>query len=117
MIKLIITGAPFSLNQQYVQRKGRGRRYLTSEARAYGDSVGWQAKAQYKRKVLTGDLEVIYHYYFANKKKRDHLNFNKRLNDMLNQIVWQDDSQILISHHYTHYDKNNLRIELIIKEI
>ena len=117
MIKITITGNPFTLNQQYVQRKGRGRRCLTSEARAYGYSVGWQAKAQHRGKPLTGDLEVIYHYYFYNNIKRDHLNFNKILNDRFNQIVWKDDSQIKISHHYTHYDKENPRVELIITKI
>lgn len=76
-----------------------------------------QANIQYKGKPLTGNLEVEFKYYFPNKAVHDHLNFNKALNDALTGIVWKDDKQIKISHHYTELDKEDPRIELIINEI
>jgi Holliday junction resolvase RusA-like endonuclease len=92
---------------------------LSREAQGYGDNIGWQAKKQFMgKKPLTEDLEVTYFYYFIpSNKKRDHLNYNKLLNDRLNQILWVDDQQIKISHHYTKYDKNYPRTEIFIKII
>ena len=116
MIKLIIEGKPFSVNQTYKTARGR-KMYMSNEAKSYGDSVGLQAKAQFKGRPLSYNLEVTYYYYFSHNRVFDHLNFNKILNDRLNQIVWKDDKQIKISHHYTLYDKENPRIELIIKKL
>jgi len=117
MIKLIIQGNPFSVNQQYIRKKGAAKYILSNEARVYGDLVGWQIKVQWKNKPLEGDLEVSFYYFFNDKKRRDHLNFNKIIADRCNQIVWYDDSQIKISHHYTEYDNQNPRVEIIIKQI
>jgi Holliday junction resolvase RusA-like endonuclease len=114
--KITIEGKPFSVNKTY--KRGNGRRlYLSSEAMSYGDKAGWQARSQFRGKPLACDLEVSYYYYFADKRKCDHLNFNKLLNDRLNQIVWNDDRQIKTSHHYTLYDTENPRVELIIKPL
>ena len=117
-IILIIEGKPFTQNKQFITRKGSRKIRLSEEAKGYGDSIGWQAKEQFgRRPLLTGDLEVTYLYYFKYIGKNDHLNYNKLLNDRLNQIVWQDDRQIKISHHYTMADKASQRIILIIKPI
>lgn len=117
-IILIIEGKPFTQNKQFITRKGSRKIRLSEEAKGYGDSIGWQAKKQFgRRPLLTGDLEVTYLYYFKYIGKNDHLNYNKLLNDRLNQIVWQDDRQIKISHHYTLADKSNQRTILIIKPI
>ena len=115
--KIIITGKPFTVNAQYIRKKGAAKYILSNEARAYGDSVGWQVKTQWHGKPLLEDLEVSFYYYFNDKKRRDHLNFNKILSDRMNQIVWHDDSQIKISHHYTNYDNENPRIEVFIKTL
>lgn len=113
-MKLIILGQPVSVNAQY----GSSRRgvYLKKKARAYKDAVSWQGLAQKPRKPLEGKLEVTYLYYFSDNRKRDHLNFNKLLNDGLNGIIWVDDSQICASHHYELKDTENPRIEITIKD-
>ena len=115
--KIVILGDPFSVNQTYkTSRKGRAM-YLSDDARVYANSARYQAKHQFARQeVLRQDLEVTFYYYFKSKAVRDHLNFNKLLCDSLNQVIWQDDRQIKISHHYTKYDKKNPRMELYIKE-
>lgn len=120
-IKIIIEGRPFTVNKQYCTRKGSRKLRLSEEALDNGNSIGWQAKIQYmhySRKPLTQDLEVIYLYYFPDvKKKIDHLNYNKLLNDRMSQIVYMDDRQIKISHHYTLFDEHRPRTEIIIKII
>jgi Holliday junction resolvase RusA-like endonuclease len=113
MIKIVIKGNPLSVNHTYGH--GRGKTfYINAKARAYKDGVSWQAKEQYKGKPLAEDLEVRFDYFFPDKRKRDHLNANKGMIDSLNGIVWEDDRQIKVSHHYTRYDKKEPRIELEI---
>jgi Holliday junction resolvase RusA-like endonuclease len=116
-IKIIIKGKPFSVNRQYIRKKGAAKYILSNEARAYGDLVGWQIKSQWRGKPLAGDLEVSIYYYFDSHRKLDQLNFNKILLDRFNQIVFFDDSQIKTSHHYTCFDKKNPRIEVSIKKL
>lgn len=89
---------------------------MTKQAKEYKDSTIIQAKSQYKKQPLKDKLEVTYKYYFPDKRVRDHLNLNKCLNDALNNIIWVDDKQIIVSHHYELYDKDNPRIELEIKK-
>ncbi len=118
--KIIIEGAPVSVNKTYSisNRSGRAAMYMNSEGKAYAQSAGYQAKAQRPgQKPLEQSLEVTYYFYFKDRRVRDHLNFNKCLNDSLNKIVWADDKQIQNSHHYTFIDKKNPRVELLIKEI
>lgn len=114
--RLIFEGKPFSVNQTY--RRGKGKKmYMDQRAKAYGDSIGWQAKAQWgRRRKLEGNLEIYFNYYF-HRRGIDHLNCNKIIADRLQEIVYKNDSQITISHHYTHYDYSNPRIELTIKEL
>jgi len=115
MIKLTIEGKPLSVNQTY--QKTAYAYYMTKKGKDYKDSAIEQAISQYKKDPLIEDLEVTLTYYFWSKRKLDHLNMNKWLLDALNEIIWVDDSQIKISHHYTEYDKERPRIELIVKKI
>lgn len=115
--KVVIQGKPLSVNATYKTNRRSRNIFLSNEAINYATSVRLQAKCQWKRKPLDTNLEVSYYYYFNDYKRRDHLNFNKLLNDHLSQIIWKDDKQIKISHHYTCIDKDNPRIEIIIKEI
>jgi Holliday junction resolvase RusA-like endonuclease len=115
-MRLIFSGAPLSVNQTYKRGKGTSI-YLSQKARQYGEDMRKQAKLQWRGKPITADVEVSFYYYFADKKIHDHLNYNKCLSDSLNQIVWQDDRQIKISHHYTLFDGENPRVEIEINEI
>jgi Holliday junction resolvase RusA-like endonuclease len=91
--------------------------YLSEDAKRYSITTRLQVRQQYKGKPLAMPLEAYYFYYFNRKGKIDHLNFNKLFDDCMNQLLWVDDSQILISHHYTLYDKETPRIELCVKPI
>jgi len=119
-----VLGKPMSVNQTYKIGRGRGRSkmYVSEEAKNYGQysaaQVRQQMRAQFLVNPLRGErLEVCYVYYFDSNRKFDHLNCNKKLNDALNQILWFDDKQIKVSHHYTLVDFKNPRIELFVREI
>jgi len=116
MIHLILKGHPVSVNNTYARSRHKAV-FINKEASAYGDNIAWQAKIQYRDRPLKEDLEVTCEYYFGTNRTHDHLNYNKLLFDRLNQIVWADDKQIKISHHFTKYDAKNPRIELFIKTI
>lgn len=116
MARLVFEGMPLSVNQTY--KRGRGKTiFLSEKARDYSVMIRRQAKMQWNQKPLIRNLEVSFYYYFGDARIHDHLNYNKCLSDSLNQIVWQDDKQITISHHYTFIDRENPRVELEIKEI
>ena len=118
MIKLVFEGNPVSINKTYKTTKKSRMMYLSQEAKDFSELVRWQAKIQFKgQEMLHKNLEVIYHYYFNDNRVRDHLNYNKLLNDCLNQIVWKDDKQIKASRHFSLYDNENPRIEMYIAEI
>lgn len=112
MIKLIIKGKPISVNRSY--GKTAKSFYMTQVAKNYKLSSAKQARLQYKGEPIEDKLEVTYYYYFPDRRVRDHLNLNKGLNDALNGIVWNDDKQIVVSHHYEKYDKEDPRVELNI---
>ena len=112
--KIIIIGKPITTNTSYL--RGRGKRiYLSQDARIYKKRIKLSAREQYKKSVSVFEFEISLFYFFPDKR-RDHLNCNKILLDALSGIVWKDDKQIKISHHYTNYDKQNPRIEVIINK-
>ena len=116
MYQITIKGKPVSVNATY-RTKGRGRGskniYLDPVVKKYKEDVAVQAKCNWKHGVLTENLEITFNYYFVDNRM-DHLNCNKAIADALEGIVYKNDRQIKISHHYSHIDKNDPRIELII---
>lgn len=82
MIKLIILGKPMSVNQTYARSKFSF--YMTKKGKEYKESCVLQARQQYKKTPITGELEVTFKYYFADNRVHDHLNFTKVLCDSLN---------------------------------
>ncbi len=116
--KVTILGRPFSINQTYKTAKSKRALYLSDGATQYARDVRLQAKSQWRNlQPLKQDLEITFVYFFENYKVRDHLNFNKLLCDHLSQIIFQNDKQIKISHHFTLIDKRNPRVELYIRPI
>lgn len=114
VIKIVISWNPISVNHTYF--KGASSYYMWKWAKEYKKNSALQASVQYKWKPLEWDLDVEFHYYFKDWRKRDHLNYNKIVADALSGIVWVDDLQIKSSHHYTYIDKESPRIELLIRK-
>ena len=89
--------------------------YMPKEMKDLKESYQWQAKSQWKKKLLTNDdIRVRVDLHFGTKRKCDWDNFHKLSFDALTGIVWEDDSQIVEALVRKHYDKDNSRIEITV---
>lgn len=113
-MKITLSGEPRSTNHLYksVCRGGFPSVYLSVEGKALKEAYAWEAKAQWRRKPLEGDIELWVTFYFATKRKRDLDNANKLWQDALAGIVYLDDSQIAHLHLERAYDAMKPRIEI-----
>lgn len=117
MVELTLYGKPVSTNH-YKNPVCRGRFpsvYVTAEAKVMKEDYAFQAKDQYKGKPLTENLSVSVHFYHKDKRKHDIDNYFKLLFDSLTGIIWEDDGQITELHAQKFIDKENPRIEVVIK--
>ncbi len=108
---LTFTTLPLSTNALYIS--SGGRRFLTSKARDNKDAIGWEARAQYRGKPLSGPLVVEIALYWPDKRRHDVDNI-KALLDALTGILWEDDSQIStlnLSKRYGDAPGIHIRIE------
>lgn len=115
-MKITLLGEPKSTQHIYGQtcRGGYMVKYMTKEGKALKEDYQWQAKSQWKKKMLTGDLSISVSFFFGTKRKADIDNFSKILFDALTGIVWEDDSQIQEVTLRKFLDKSNPRIEITI---
>lgn len=112
---ITLRGNPLSTQNIYLQH-GRVR-FMKKEAKELKESYQWQAKSQWKKKMLEGDLVIEIAIYFGDKRKRDWDNFHKLTMDALTGIVWVDDHQIKKAEINLFYDKKNPRTEISIQSI
>jgi len=85
--------------------------YLLPKVREAKDTIGWEARAQFKGAPLAGSLKVCIDLHWPDRRKHDIDNI-KVLLDALSGIVWDDDGQIVDLHIRKHYDKEQPRVEL-----
>lgn len=115
---ITLLGEPRSTQNCYKYSCARGgflRGYMKAECADLKEDYQWQAKSQWKRGVLTGDIEIYIRIYFGTKRKSDWDNFHKLTMDALTGIVFEDDSQIKRATVELHYDKSNPRVEIDIQ--
>jgi len=114
--------------------KGRPVTFVTKEAKAYREDVGWKARAQGLRTPSSERIEIALVLYPARPKdwaKRkaknpdrwddsvqcmDLGNCEKVVGDALNGIAWVDDKQIFrMVKHRAEPDEHGARLELYIR--
>jgi Holliday junction resolvase RusA-like endonuclease len=120
MITIILQGEPKSTQNIYKATCRGGifaSVYMSVQGKTIKESYQWQAKSQYRKATLKGNLEVIIRLYFGTKRKCDWDNFHKLSCDALTGIVWEDDSQIQRATVEKYYDKKSPRIEIEIYDI
>ena len=71
-----------------------GRFFLSPKFKAFEEKCRWEARSQYKGKLLTGDLRVFIVAYFTNKVHGDTQNLPKSVCDSLQKILFSNDRQI-----------------------
>ena len=96
MRTIVLSGEPNSTQHIYglAVRGCIPHRYMTTAGKILKQAYQWEAKAQWKGKPLSGDIEVSITLYFGTKRKADLDNFNKLSLDALTGIAYDDDSQI-----------------------
>ena len=116
---ITLLGEPKSTQSiyKYTCRGSFGSLYMTKDGKAIKEDYSWQAKRQWKKPMITGQVELKIDLFFGTKRKCDWDNFHKLSMDSLSGIIWEDDSQIQEASVRKHYCKNNPRIEINVNEL
>lgn len=111
---IVLKGNPRSTQTcyKYAGRGGFVRGYMSKVCKDLKEDYQWQLAQQWKKPVLSEDLEITIRVYFGTKRRADWDNFHKLSMDAMTGIVWEDDSQIKVAHIYLNYDKEDPRIEI-----
>jgi len=119
MIHITLLGEPLSTGSIYrsVCRGKFATVYMSKAGKDLKEDYQWQIKSQYKGRLLSGDLSIDVKIVYGTRRKADWDNFHKLSMDACTGLIWVDDSQIQEAHVYKLYNKENPRIELLIKEI
>ena len=118
-MKIILHGNP--LSTQYIYKAtclGRfARVYMSKAGKERKEKYKEEAKKQYKGKIISGDCEAKVILFFGDKRRRDIDNHNKLWMDILEGIVYKNDTQIQKLTIYKNFDKENPRIEIEIEKL
>jgi len=114
---IILEGKPQSTNNLYrtASRNNRVIVYMTGDGKITKALYQFQAREQWHKPIIIGDLEVTIRLYFTDNRRRDWDNWHKISMDSLSGIVWKDDQQIRKATVEKFIDKKNPRIEIDIK--
>lgn len=115
---IVLPGIPMSTQHIYGRRGSFT--FMKPEAKNLKESYAWEAKKAWMgKKPMRGPIAVwVKVYHKVNRPSGNDVdNFNKLWQDALNGIVYEDDSQIVISHNYKLHDKIRPRIEVEIQSI
>lgn len=112
--KITLFGSPISTQHAYGQH---GKiRYMKKDAKDRKEQYQWEAKSQWKSKIIGTPIKIAVALFFGDKRVRDWDNYHKISMDALSGIVWEDDSQVQEALITKHYDKENPRIEIEVSE-
>jgi crossover junction endodeoxyribonuclease RusA len=113
-IKLTLPYPP-SANRYW--RNYNGRMVVSDEARVYKELVAYEWLAQsHGADCLEGNVSLTLKVYRP-RKSGDLSNRIKVLEDALNGLAYEDDSQVKELHAYRYDDKLNPRVEVEIEAV
>lgn len=94
---------------------------LKKDARVYKEHISYLAKAYMLRnnykKFEENNLVLSITAFFQDKRRRDVANLTQHIPDALNQVWYNDDSQIIELIVKKYIDRMNPRLILELKEI
>ena len=94
----------------------QGRFFLSAKFKAFESHIAWEAKSQYKGRVLEGSLMVYLKAYFKDKRHCDASNLFKGVLDSLQGVIYKNDRQIKkATVEIFYWDKDGFKI--MIEEI
>jgi len=110
----IIFGEPASkANSRRVVRFGGMSRLIKSQ-KALNYSDVFRQQCQPLGKLMTGDLRVTFHIYYASR--RPDLDESLIL-DLMQGLIYENDRQVKERHAYWGLDPENPRAEILIEKI
>lgn len=94
----------------------QGRFFLPAKWKNYERELQTQflATTSGKFQVIEDELDVEIDFFFADKRKRDVLNYTKSFCDAFNGFIWKDDSLIRKATVTRFYDPKRPGVELTI---
>jgi len=102
-VDFFVDGTPRP-KQSFLYVKGGG--YTKPGAKKWQTKVAWEAKiAMQGRDIFTGPVFVTMDFYLPDHIRRDCENLAKGVNDAMNNIVFNDDSQVVGLYIRKHFEK------------
>ena len=114
LMRITLLWNPYSTNNIYYRSWRHW--FIKPKPKAQKEHYILQARTQ-KTEFYESEVEVEVYLYFWDKRKRDIDNYNKLWMDALSWVIYNDDKQITKMYLEKRYDKQNPRIELILKQI
>jgi Holliday junction resolvase RusA-like endonuclease len=120
--KIVINEEAKNPNNAYFRSANTGKgfkgMFMKKEYKEYKDRIIKLAKeVMKKRECFSGPVKIIARWTFGTLRRKDVQNCGKLEFDALNEIVYDDDSQIQEIHSYKFYKKNEPCIEIEVYEI
>jgi len=112
-------GEPLTKSNNYFFK---GHIFVPTKIRKYEKSLENYAKSVMQKNypnygLLDRPIHMTIHYYLGTKRRKDIVNLPKTTTDALNEVVYEDDSQIAECHIFRHLDRENPRLEITISEM
>ena len=114
-IKMIILEWQVLSNQSIYLQRGK-MRFIKKEAKELKAKWVEEVKKQWKWEPVDYELWIGITYYHWDRRIRDIDNYWKIVLDCMTGIVYKDDSQIQYMYLGKKYDKENPRVEIIVKQ-
>lgn len=111
-ITFTVPGNPVPKERARVTRRGT---YTPQRTKNWEAAVR-QTYQQAQGPLFTGPVQVTMHFYRRTRHRADVTNMAKAIEDALNGIAWEDDSQIHREILTKSYDKNNPCVVVDIRE-
>ncbi len=73
--------------------------------------------AQWRTRMLEGDVRLRAVLWFPDKRRRDLLNYSKLLMDAATGIIFADDAQVVWAVWEKKLDRVNPRVEIQVEEV
>jgi Holliday junction resolvase RusA-like endonuclease len=87
-------------NKKNTVRVGKKRVFKSPEVRGYEQDLRDGILSQWRGAMFEGPVKVDVHIQFPDKRRRDIANYLDALFDVMNGLVFKDDSQIVEIHAY-----------------
>jgi crossover junction endodeoxyribonuclease RusA len=113
VIKLTLPYPPSTNRYWRVDR--RGFAYVSTEAKKYKKQVGLMVAE--KGLAALGGPVALYVIVYRPQKSGDLSNRLKIVEDVLQEIAYKNDSQVVELHMWRRDDKHNPRIEIMVRPV